>query len=85
MFVHTTKYKSMRYHLLQVQDGKPTARTLANISHWPPNRIEALRRVLRGDFDRGPREVDYVCSRSSQSEVAAGDPSPRELSREGQG
>jgi len=33
------------------QDGKVKNRTLANLSHWPPARIEALRRALRGDFD----------------------------------
>jgi transposase len=27
-------------------------RTLANLSHWPAARIEALRRALRGDFDQ---------------------------------
>src|SRR5215475_861464 len=27
--------------------------TLANISHWPIAKIEALRRVLRGDFPSG--------------------------------
>src|SRR5262249_60371603 len=26
-------------------------RTLANLSHWEPTRVEALRRALRGDFD----------------------------------
>jgi transposase len=31
--------------------GKVKNRTLANLSHWPPARIEALRRALRGDFD----------------------------------
>ncbi len=31
--------------------GKVKTRTLANISHWDPARIEALRRALRGDFD----------------------------------
>ena len=31
--------------------GKVKSRTLANLSHWPPARIEALRRALRGDFD----------------------------------
>lgn len=34
------------------QDGKVKNRTLANLSHWPPQRIEALRRALRGDFDQ---------------------------------
>ncbi len=33
------------------QDGKVKNRTLANLSHWTPARIEALRRALRGDFD----------------------------------
>lgn len=31
--------------------GKVKSRTIANITHWHPARIEALRRVLRGDFD----------------------------------
>jgi transposase len=33
------------------EGGKVKNRTLANLSHWPPERIEALRRALRGDFD----------------------------------
>ena len=32
---------------------KVKKRTLANISHWPFAKIEALRRVLRGDFSSG--------------------------------
>ena len=39
------------------------SRTLANITHWPPERIEALRRTLRGDFDLacgGGEVVDAV-------------------------
>src|SRR5438309_3646063 len=31
--------------------GKVRSRTLANLSHWEPARIAALRRALRGDFD----------------------------------
>src|SRR3974390_2526342 len=34
------------------QNGKVKNRTLANLSHWPPARIEALRRLLRGEFDQ---------------------------------
>jgi transposase len=34
------------------EGGKVRNRTLANLSHWPPARIEALRRALRGDFDQ---------------------------------
>jgi transposase len=33
------------------ENGKVKNRTLANLSHWPAERIEALRRALRGDFD----------------------------------
>ena len=33
------------------EGGKVKNRTLANLSHWEPARIEALRRALRGDFD----------------------------------
>jgi len=33
------------------QDGKVKNRTLANLSAWPPARIEALRRLLRGELD----------------------------------
>lgn len=31
--------------------GKVQSRTLANLSHWDPARVQALRRALRGDFD----------------------------------
>jgi hypothetical protein len=33
------------------QDGKVKNRTLANLSAWPSARIDALRRLLRGDLD----------------------------------
>jgi hypothetical protein len=33
------------------QDGKCKSRTLANLSHLPAARIEALRKAFRGDFD----------------------------------
>jgi hypothetical protein len=29
------------------EDGKVKKRTLANITHWPASKIEALRRLLR--------------------------------------
>jgi transposase len=34
------------------QDGKVKNRTLANLTPWPVSRIEALRRLLRGEFDQ---------------------------------
>ena len=34
------------------ENGKVKNRTLANLTHWPAERVEALRRALRGDFDQ---------------------------------
>jgi hypothetical protein len=31
------------------EDGKVRSRTLANLSRWPPEKVETLRAVLRGD------------------------------------
>src|SRR6516225_132183 len=36
------------------EHGKVKNRTLANISHWPPAQIEALRQVLKGHTRVGP-------------------------------
>lgn len=33
------------------QGGKVSNRTIANLSAWPPERVDALRRLLRGEFD----------------------------------
>lgn len=35
-------------------DGKVRNRTLANLSDWPAEKIEALRQVLKGDITAGP-------------------------------
>jgi transposase len=35
--------------------GKVKNRTLSNLSHWPPEQIEALRQVLKGHTTVGPR------------------------------
>ena len=40
------------------EGGKVKNRTLANLSHWQPARIEALRRALRGDFDHAGPETE---------------------------
>jgi transposase len=44
------------------QDGKCKTKTIANLSHLPPERIEALRKALRGDFDgfSGERVCDRI-------------------------
>lgn len=39
------------------QGGKIVKRTLANLSDWPPDQIEALRRVLRGDRVVAPESL----------------------------
>lgn len=36
------------------EGGKIRKQTLANISHWPTERVEAVRRALRGEFDGLP-------------------------------
>ncbi|MCL6505673.1 MAG: IS1634 family transposase [Bryobacteraceae bacterium] len=37
------------------QQGRVKNRTLANLSHWPPEKIEALRQVLKGAGSLGPQ------------------------------
>lgn len=36
------------------QNGKVKNRTLLNLSSWPTHRVDALRRLLRGEFDQSP-------------------------------
>ncbi len=36
------------------QEGKVKNRTLANLSRWPPQKVQALRRVLKGETTLGP-------------------------------
>jgi len=36
------------------QQGKVHNRTLANLSRWPPEKVEALRQLLKGNFATGP-------------------------------
>jgi hypothetical protein len=44
------------------EGGKSRSRTIANISGWPPECIEALARALKGEFD-GVGSVDPVTDR----------------------
>jgi hypothetical protein len=36
------------------ENGKVHNRTIANLSHWPPDKIEALRRLLKGQYQGTP-------------------------------
>ena len=46
--------------------GPVNTRTLAHWSHWPPERLEALRQVLHGNPTVGPRlEEAFTLSRSA--------------------
>ena len=40
--------------------GKIRKRTLANLSHWPEDRVESLRRLLRGESLVSPKDVFTV-------------------------
>ena len=46
------------------QGSKVKTRTLANLSHWPPAQIEALRALLRGAISVGVLEDAFEVSRS---------------------
>lgn len=45
------------------KDGKVKTVTLANLTDWPVERVEALRRALRGDFDGCLGDIDPVSDR----------------------
>src|SRR3954454_8581877 len=44
--------------------SKIVKRTIANLSHWPPAQINALRRVLRGEFFPDSSSSSLVVTRS---------------------
>ena len=47
------------------REGKKVkTRTLANLTHWPTQRSEALRRALKGEFDGVVAESEPVSDRS---------------------
>jgi hypothetical protein len=45
------------------EEGKSKSRTLANLTHWKPERIEALSRALKGEFDGSVGNVDPINDR----------------------
>jgi hypothetical protein len=53
------------------QGGKVKSRTLANLTHWPPAQIEALRRVLHGDPLMAPADAFDIVRSLPPGHVAA--------------
>jgi transposase len=46
------------------ENGKSKNRTLANLTGWAPERIEALRRALKGEFDGVLGDLDPISDRT---------------------
>jgi hypothetical protein len=53
------------------QDGKVKSRTLANLTHWPPAQLAALRRVLRGELLVAPDDAFEIVRSLPHGHVAA--------------
>jgi hypothetical protein len=53
------------------EGGKVKSRTLANLSHWPPQKIEALRRVLRGEAIVSAQDAFDIARTRPHGHVAA--------------
>ena len=51
--------------------GKIRKRTLANLSHWPEDRVDSLRRLLRGESLVSPKDVFTVESSLPHGHVEA--------------
>ena len=52
-------------------DGRIVKRTLANLSHWPPAQVDALRRVLKGESLVSPSEAFQIQRSVPHGHVAA--------------
>lgn len=52
-------------------EGKIVKRTLANLSHWPPSQIDALRRVLQGDALISPSDAFQIQRSTPHGHVVA--------------
>jgi len=53
------------------EEGKIRKRTLANLSHWPPEKIKTLRRLLRGEQLVSPEDVFVITSSHPHGHVEA--------------
>jgi hypothetical protein len=53
------------------EDGKVKKRTLANLTHWPSDKVQGLRRVLRNDILVSPEEAFDIVRSLPHGHVAA--------------
>ena len=65
------------------EQGKIRKRTLANLSHWPDQQVESLKRLLRGETLVDPRDVFAVESSLPHGHVEAVLGSIRKLGLDG--
>ncbi len=57
MYIETVPNRNSPPAIL-LREGKTVRkRTLANLSHWPAEKVEALRRVLKGEALVAPEDV----------------------------
>src|SRR2546428_6181050 len=59
------------------QDGKVKTRTLANLTHWPPAQLDALRRGVPGAPPVGPGDAIEIVPSLPPGPVVALLPAPR--------
>jgi hypothetical protein len=53
------------------EDGRVRKRTLANLSHWPPEQVDRLRRVLKGELLVSPHQAFELVRSLPHGHVAA--------------
>ncbi|MFZ5479052.1 MAG: IS1634 family transposase [Myxococcota bacterium] len=75
MYVETVPNRDSRPAILlresYREDGKIKKRTLANLSDWPAEKVEALRRALRGDVAAAPGAEPEILRSLPHGHVAA--------------
>ena len=60
MYVDIVANRKSRSAVLLREGGRVRKRTLANLTDWPPEKVEALRRVLRGERLVAPEDAFTV-------------------------
>src|SRR3970040_561750 len=53
------------------EEGKIRKRTLANLSDWPPEKVESLRRLLKGDQLVSPQDAFVITASRPHGNVEA--------------